>query len=117
MLALSCMIPLAGCGIGAGATVAANVVTLTTIHRTVPDALVSLVSGRDCSMVRLDEQKSYCVPKYVPPPPPPYCTQTLGNPECWADPEKLPDHAPQIAEGPYKLTTPAQIASAEGRWP
>lgn len=121
LIVLLCLIPLAGCGLGPGegigVGVAANLVTLTTMHRTVPDLFVSLLTGRDCSMVRLDRNMSYCAHKYVPPNPPPYCTRTLGDPECWADPGKLPDHAPQLSEGPWKLTTAAQIASAEGRWP
>ncbi|MGC9269361.1 hypothetical protein [Acidiphilium sp.] len=119
-MVLLCILPLAGCGLGAGADigvgVGANVLALTTIHRTIPDAVVSLVTGKDCSMVRLDNGKSYCRHLQPLPPPQPYCTQTLGQATCWADPSKLPDHAPQIASGPYQLS-PLQLANRDHRWP
>ena len=41
-----------------------------TIQRTPADALYSLISGRDCSVVRLDQGKSYCRPVDPPPEPP-----------------------------------------------
>ena len=120
LLILLCLIPLAGCDLGAGAEagigVAANVLAITTIHRTVPDAVVSLVTGKDCSMVRLDRGKSYCRHPHPLPQPPPYCTRTIGQVTCWADPAMLPDHAPQVAEGPDVLSS-AQIANRDRRWP
>lgn len=118
--ALLCLVPLAGCGLGIGAdagiAAGATVLSVATIHRTIPDAVISLITGKDCSVVRLDRGKNYC--RYEPPlpTPPPYCTQTLGVAECWSDPQNLPDHAPQVAEGPFTLDA-AQIANAEGRWP
>lgn len=119
-IAFLCVIPLAGCGLsagtGAGIGIGANVLAITTIHRTIPDAVVSLVTGKDCSMVRLDEGKSYCRQPRPLPPPPPYCTRTIGRVTCWSDPAMLPDHAPQVAEGPDVLNS-AQIASREPRWP
>jgi F0F1-type ATP synthase membrane subunit c/vacuolar-type H+-ATPase subunit K len=120
LLFLICLIPLAGCGLGTGADMGiaagATVLSVATIHRTIPDAIVSMVIGRDCSVVRLDDGKSYCRPKPPLPPPLPYCTQTLGQATCWADPAQLPDHAPQVAEGPYNLS-PAQIANHDRGWP
>lgn len=110
---------LAGCahpGAAAGIAIGANILSLTTIHRTIPDAVISLVTGRDCSMVRLDEDKSYCrVPEPLPPPPS-YCTQTLGEVTCWKDPQDLPDHAPEVVEGPQTLSA-AQLANRDRRWP
>lgn len=120
LLILLSVIPLAGCGLGLGAdagiAAGAAVISVATIHRTPPDVAVSLLTGRDCSMVRLDEGKSYCKPKPPLPKPPPYCTQTLGEATCWSDPWKLPDHAPQVAEGPTTLDA-RQIAAQYGRWP
>ena len=110
---------LAGCagpGAAAGIAIGANVLALTTIHRTVPDAVISLISGKDCSMVRLDENESYCRHPRPLPPPPPYCTQTIGQITCWRDPQDLPDHAPQVAEGPQTLTA-AQLANRDRTWP
>jgi hypothetical protein len=120
VIALLCLIPLAGCGLGAGGglgvAAGANVLAITTIHRTIPDAVISLVTGKDCSMVRLDQNKSYCRHPHPLPPPVPYCTQTLGNATCWADPSQLPDHAPQVAAGPYQLS-PLQLANRDRSWP
>jgi hypothetical protein len=120
IIALSCVLMLTGCGLGAGADLGiaagANVLALTTIHRTIPDAVISLVTGRDCSMVRLDNNQSYCRHKNPLPPPQPYCTQTLGEATCWADPLQLTDHAPQIASGPYQLS-PLQLANRDRSWP
>ena len=120
LLILLFLIPLAGCGLGVGADagigVAANVLAVTTIHRTIPDAVVSLVTGKDCSMVRLDQGRSYCRHPHPLPRPPPYCTRTIGEVTCWADPQALPDHAPQVAEGPDVLSA-AQMANRDRRWP
>lgn len=106
----------AGPGGAAGIAVGANVLALTTIHRTVPDAVISLITGKDCSMVRLDEDKSYCRKPYPLPRPPPYCTRTLGQVECWRDPQDLPNPPPQVAEGPQTLS-PAQLRNRDRRWP
>ncbi len=83
------------------------------LHRTPFDALWSLVTGRDCSMVRLDQGKSWCRPVEPKPAPPPYCTRSLGTVDCWIDPKGKP---PQVADGPMTLT-PAQEANRTRRWP
>jgi hypothetical protein len=117
MLLLPLLVPLGGCG--------ADPVTLTSvvvgtaagsvavIQRTPVDALYSLVTGRDCSVVRLDQGLSYCRPVEPPPVPQPYCTRSLGVADCWADPAGQP---PQQADGPAGLT-PAQEANRTRRWP
>ncbi len=64
------------------------------------DMAYSAVSGRDCSIVRLDRGESYCKPKETAPPPQPFCTRTLGMAECFADPAALPDHPTPLADGP-----------------
>jgi hypothetical protein len=80
------------------------------------DMAYSLVSGRDCSIVRLDKGQSYCRHKEAPPPPPEFCTHTLGVPQCFSDPAFLPDHPAGIADGPSRLT-PEQARNAQGGWP
>ena len=67
-------------------------------------------------MVRLDQGKSYCRPVEPPPEPPPYCTRSLGVADCWRDPASLPDHPPEMADGPRTLT-PAQEADRTRGWP
>ncbi|WP_460253338.1 hypothetical protein [Acidiphilium sp. MT5] len=114
------LLGLSGCGLSAGADAGigagANLVALTTIHRTIPDAIVSLALHRDCSLARLDAGKSYCRNPAPLPPPIPYCTRTLGQVTCWSDPENLPDHAPPVAEGPNRLSR-AQLANRNHGWP
>jgi hypothetical protein len=111
---------LAGCGvtpeqaatIGAGVTVGSVAV----IQRSPADAVYSVISGKDCSIVRLEQGKSYCRPTEPLPEPPPYCTRSLGVADCWRDPASLPDHPPEISDGPRTLT-PAQDANRTRRWP
>ena len=85
-------------------------------HRTLPDLLYSGVSGRDCSMVRLDRGQSYCRPVEPPVPPQPYCTRSLGGVDCWQHPEQLVNLPPQVAQGPHDLT-PEQNRIRLARWP
>ncbi|WP_207540443.1 hypothetical protein [Sabulicella rubraurantiaca] len=75
---------LPGCdGPAAVATVGVNVAALMVTGRTVPDLVVSGVTGLDCSVVRLDRRLSYCasreeVARHIP-----YCTRSLGSVDCW----------------------------------
>jgi hypothetical protein len=85
-------------------------------HRTVPDLIYSGVTGQDCSMVRLDRGESYCRPLEPPVPPQPYCTRSLGIVDCWAEPERMPNLPPQVAQGPQELT-PEQNRVRLARWP
>jgi len=103
----------------------ADPVTLTTVvggvavgsvvvlQRTPFDAAWSLLSGRDCSTVRLEQGKSWCRPVEPAPEPPPYCTRSLGVVDCWADPAGRP---PSVADGP-RVLTPEQEANRTRRWP
>jgi hypothetical protein len=107
-LALSVLVPpllLAGCG--PVAPVAAGVVSGASIPvfgRSPVDMAVSAASGRDCSVVNLDKGEKYCRTREQPPETQPFCTRSLGVPDCWAEPDKLPGHPHQIADGPRALT-------------
>ena len=83
------------------------------LQRSPFDAVWSLVTGQDCSVVRLDQGESWCRPPEPPPEPPPYCTRSLGSVDCWADPA---GHPPEVADGPRTLT-PAQEANRTRHWP
>jgi hypothetical protein len=101
-------LPLAGCGmtdtLSAIVGVGANVATVAAIQRTPADAVYSWWTGRDCSMVRLDEGKTYCRPVEPPPDPPVFCTRSLGSVDCWRDPASMPGHPRGVADGPSSLT-------------
>jgi hypothetical protein len=121
VLLISMCLSLSGCGAGAwveptGAFAAANAAAIPVFQRSVPDMLVSVLTGRDCSMVRLDRGQSYCRAEEPVPEPPPYCTRSLGVVDCWADPDALPNRPPQVADGPAGLT-PAQEANRTRGWP
>src|SRR5690348_18257372 len=83
---------LAGCGLtpeqAATVGVASAVGSIAIIQRSPFDAIYSVISGRDCSIVHLDAGKSYCKPIEPPPEQQPYCTRSLGVVDCWADPAK-----------------------------
>jgi hypothetical protein len=119
LLALG-VLPLGGCGMTAqlASTVAvAGVVgTVAVFGRSPADLVVSLVSGKDCSVVRLDEGKTYCKPVEPPPKQPAFCTRSLGAVNCWTDPAMLPDQPTQVADGRTSLS-PAQEENRTARWP
>jgi hypothetical protein len=111
---------LGGCGATpeqvASGVVGVTVGSVAVIGRTPGDAVYSLLTGRNCSVVRLDQGKTYCAPVEPPPETPPYCTRSLGVVDCWHDPAALPDHPPEVADGPRTLT-PGQEADRTRRWP
>ena len=91
-------------------------------HRTLPDLVYSGVTGRDCSMVRLDRGESYCRTVALPLPPQPYCTRSLAGVDCWAQPERMHNLAPQVAELPHDPAihqglTDEQDRIRLARWP
>jgi hypothetical protein len=114
------LLPFSGCGwsdnliafVGFGA----NVVSVTTIQRSPADAIYSLATGRDCSVVRLDQGKTYCRRVEPPPEPSPYCTRGLATVNCWADPDTVPGHPRGVADGPSELNA-AQEADRVRTWP
>jgi hypothetical protein len=98
------------------ATVAGGVGSIAIIQRSPLDAVYSLVTGRDCSIVRLDRGQTYCRPLEPEPPAQPFCTRSLGVVDCWQDPAMLPGHPTGVAAGPDTLT-PEQEANRTRRWP
>jgi hypothetical protein len=117
LVALSVL--LAGCHPAATPFVAVAAVEASSVAvfgRGTIDMAYSAISGRDCSIVRLDKGESYCKPKEAPPAPPEFCTRTLGVPECFGDPAFLTDHPRPIADGPARLN-PAQEKSRTSSWP
>ncbi|MCO6418576.1 hypothetical protein JYK14_20785 [Siccirubricoccus sp. KC 17139] len=93
----------------------AHVASVTIIGRTLPDAAVSLVSGRECSSVRLERGLSYCRTEELPPEPPPYCTRSLGRVDCWRSPPLAVPRQVGVADGRTSLTA-LQEAHRTRRW-
>jgi hypothetical protein len=114
------LVLLAGCGItpeqAATVGVGVTVGSIAVIQRSPLDAVYSAVTGRDCSIVRMEQGKSYCRPIDPPPDSPPYCTRSLGVVDCWRDPAAMPNRAPEVSDGP-RVLTPEQEAYRTRRWP
>jgi hypothetical protein len=106
----------ASAGPTAGALAVVDVAAIPILHRDILDTLYSAVSGRDCSVVRLDQGQSYCRETEPPPVRPAFCTRSLAAVDCWANPEALPGHPREVADGP-RVLTPAQEANRTRRWP
>jgi hypothetical protein len=108
------------CGVSdnlaAAVGVAANVGSVAVIQRSPADAVYSWWTGRDCSVVRLDEGKTYCRPVEPEPEPPAFCTRTLGSVNCWRDSSMMPGQPRGLADGPAVLTR-AQEADRVRTWP
>ena len=120
VLALVLLSLVANCGpaapfteIGIGVVSAASIPIF---HRSPLDMLVSAASGRDCSVVNLDNRERYCRPRDRAPTTPEFCTRSLGTPDCWEDPSTLPTHPHDIADGPRTLTED-QEADQTKVWP
>jgi len=99
-----------------GGIAAANIGSVMVIGRTVPDAVVSAVAGRDCSAVRLDRGLSYCAPEEAPPAGAVYCTKSIGAVDCWRQPPLAQPLPRGVGDGRVALT-PAQEANRTRRWP
>ena len=82
---LLCLLPLAGCGLPdpliSGAAAGASLASVATIQRTPLDAVYSLLTGKDCSVVWMARGKTYCRPVEPPPETPPFCTRITPPPE------------------------------------
>ena len=119
LILLICFLPTA-CGVPwtepVAAVAGADLVSVMVFKRDMFDVVWSGLTGRDCSVVRLDRGETYCRPTEPPPPLPPYCTHTLGEVNCWTSPAVLPNPPPGVADGPTQLT-PEQEANRTRAWP
>lgn len=119
LLPLALSLLLAGCEAAlplSGALGVAHVASVTTIGRTLPDAIYSLASGRDCSAVRLEQGLSYCRVEELPPAPPPFCTRSLGRVDCWRSPPLAMPPQMGVADGRTRLTALQEAHRTRG-WP
>ncbi len=98
-----------------GALLAVEAASVVVLGRGIVDIGVSAISGRDCSIVRLDRGQTYCAPRDGAPGHQPFCTRSLGVVDCWIDPEALPGNPREVADGP--APTPAQERYRRAPWP
>lgn len=94
--------------------IAADLASVAVFGRGLGDLGVSAVTGRDCSIVRLERGQTYCTP-LLEPPPEAYCTRTLARVDCWTSPGLLPRPTAGMAEAP--APTAAQTRYRAARWP
>lgn len=99
----------------AGAFGAASAAAVPVFGRSIPDMVYSAITGKDCSVVRLDQGKSYCRQMDPPIAPAPFCTRSLGTIDCWANPDAFPPGRQSVADAPQP--TPEQEAYRTRRWP
>ena len=113
--ALSTVLPLGACGWEPpGALLAADAASVVVFGRGLGDLGYSAISGRDCSVVRLDRGQTYCTPA-VEPVREAYCTRTLANVDCWTGPALLAVNRPSVEDTPPP--TQAQLRYRGARWP
>lgn len=98
-----------------GALAVAEVASVVVFGRGIVDIGVSAISGRDCSIVRLDRGLTYCAARDPPPDPGPFCTRSLGVVDCWSNPEALPGLQREVADGP--APSAAQDRYRRAPWP
>ncbi len=98
--ALLSAVLLAGCNVGPTLTVAGAVHagSLVATGKLPEDHLAGLLTGMDCSAVRYEQRRPWCIPQPGPAPQPPYCTRSLGAVDCWATPP--PGAARGVADPP-----------------
>ena len=89
--------------------------SLVTLQRGVGDTVVSLVTGQDCSYVRLAKGQTYCASD-PPPPAQPICTRSLGKVDCWTTPPVATPPYSNVRDGPYELSA-EQERNRTARWP
>ena len=78
-------LPLAGCEAALGPAMVVGGASVILTARTPVDHAASLVTGRDCSVLRLERRESWCAPPPGPAPPTPFCTRSLGSVDCWTE--------------------------------
>jgi len=98
-----------------GVLAGVEVVSIAVFGRGVGDIGVSALSGRDCSVVRLDRGQTYCAAREAAPAPGPFCTRSLGTVDCWADPGNLPGRYGGVGDAPPP--TAAQERYRGAPWP
>ena len=112
-LVLLLLLPLLGACEAAPFMLAADAASIVVFGRGVGDIGVSAVTGRDCSLVRLDRGLTYCAERTVQAAQP-FCTRTLAIVDCWS-PAAAPSGRRTVGEAPE--ATVAQERYRAAPWP
>ncbi|TCS60145.1 hypothetical protein [Varunaivibrio sulfuroxidans] len=64
--------------------------------KTIGDHIVSHYSGKNCSSVRLEQGRTYCVEDEANPVADVYCYRTLGNVTCYKNPDPSQDPSARV---------------------
>ena len=115
LIPLVLTILMAGCTDALPPLAVADAASVVVFGRGLADIGISAITGRDCSIVRLDRQQTYCAPLEPPYGPAPFCTRTLADVTCWSDPERFAVLPRPVADGP--ALTAAQESNRLARWP
>ena len=114
-LFLLLLLPLAACGgEPPGILLGVEAASVVVFGRGIGDIAFSAISGRDCSVVRLDRGQTYCAPR-TEPVREAYCTRTLATVDCWSGPALLSVNRPSVEDTPPP--TDAQLRYRAARWP
>lgn len=83
-----------GCvaAVGAGGVVVAT-------DKTPIDHVVSLVTGKDCSIARQHRGLTYCVEDEMTPPVRVHCYPTIGDVSCYGGSDPFPGHQREVGSG------------------
>ena len=103
-------------GPGGAVLTVGTIAAVPVFGRTMPDMAYSGLMGRDCSLVRLDQGKTWCREIETPPEAPLFCTRSLATVDCWVSEALQPLPARRgVADGPRQLTA-AQERDRTRRW-
>lgn len=92
----SLLLPLAGCVDVLTGVFFGNVGSLMLTGGTVPDVLISTVTGKHCTVARLENGRTYCREDEPNPPSPVRCYRTIGDPDCYLGPGESDDPRREI---------------------
>lgn len=79
---------------------------------------IALAGTSGCGLVTAMRMAMAGLPCTPPKPPPaPYCTRSLGDVDCWTDPQRLADRPPQVADGGWEAPALPRAPTAGGAAP
>jgi len=80
--------------------------SLMATDKTMLDNAISLLSGKDCSTVRKEAGRTYCVEDEPNPTAAVHCYKTLGDVTCYDRPDPYGDRQQKVGINDHNTTTP-----------